>query len=87
MTRQLESRLAGLGGRKLLYSNSYYDWPGASLWEAGGYDRGRYEALREAVGAAGRLPSLTDKVLSQERDREDLSVLERWQIEIARFLL
>lgn len=55
--RELEGRLSELGGRKVLYSQTFYRED--EFW--GLYDRGWYEELRERYGA-GTLPSLWEKV-------------------------
>jgi hypothetical protein len=55
--RELENRLTELGGRKVLYSHTYYSED--EFWEL--YDRGWYEGLREKYGAI-TLPTLYDKV-------------------------
>ncbi|KAL2018418.1 hypothetical protein VTK56DRAFT_837 [Thermocarpiscus australiensis] len=55
--RALEARLAELGGRKVLYSHTYYTED--EFWRL--YDRTWYEGLRERYGAT-TLPSVYDKV-------------------------
>ncbi|KAH6640154.1 hypothetical protein F5144DRAFT_589697 [Chaetomium tenue] len=54
---ELESVLTGLGGRKVLYSHTYYSEE--KFW--GLYDRPWYDSLRRKYGATS-LPNLYDKV-------------------------
>ncbi|SPQ23486.1 2dc17374-6377-4a4a-a19a-a1efa1c260e8 [Thermothielavioides terrestris] len=54
--RELEKKLTQLGGRKVLYSHTYYTEE--EFW--GLYDKGWYDGLREKYGAT-TLPSLYDK--------------------------
>ncbi|KAF6831223.1 Delta(24)-sterol reductase 1 [Colletotrichum plurivorum] len=68
--RDLEARLAELGGRKVLYSHAYYTEK--EFWDL--YDRPWYAALRERYGAAS-LPDVYDKVrvdVARERERKSL---------------
>ncbi len=60
-TRDLEARVQALGGRKALYSHSYYDEE--TFWSI--YDRAAYEHLRAKYHADGALIPLTDKVLTR----------------------
>jgi len=55
--RALEARLTELGGRKVLYSHTYYTE--SEFWAL--YDREWYDDLRERY-QAGSLPSIYDKV-------------------------
>jgi len=55
--RQLESKLAELGGRKVLYSHTYYTEQ--EFWHL--YDRGWYDDLRQQYSAT-TLPTVYDKV-------------------------
>jgi delta24-sterol reductase len=55
--RQLESKLAELGGRKVLYSHTYYTEQ--EFWHL--YDRGWYDDLRQRYSAT-TLPTVYDKV-------------------------
>jgi hypothetical protein len=55
--RDVEKKLTELGGRKVLYSHTYYTEE--EFW--GLYDRGWYERLREKYGAT-TLPTLYDKI-------------------------
>ncbi|KAH6843442.1 hypothetical protein B0I37DRAFT_217890 [Chaetomium sp. MPI-CAGE-AT-0009] len=55
--RDLESKLTDLGGRKVLYSHTYYTED--EFWKL--YDRPWYISLREKYGAT-TLPTLYDKV-------------------------
>lgn len=55
--RELEARLTELGGRKVLYSHTYYTE--GEFWRL--YDRAWYEGLRRRYEATS-LPSLYDKV-------------------------
>ena len=55
--RKLETRLAELGGRKVLYSHVYY--PEQEFWQL--YDRKWYQELRRRYSAT-TLPSVYDKV-------------------------
>ncbi|KAK6225689.1 FAD binding domain-containing protein [Colletotrichum tabaci] len=68
--RDLEAKLAELGGRKVLYSHAYYTEK--EFWDV--YDREWYTALRERYGATS-LPTVFDKVtvdVGRERERESL---------------
>ncbi|KAK2020531.1 FAD binding domain-containing protein [Colletotrichum zoysiae] len=68
--RDLEARLAELGGRKVLYSHAYYTEK--EFWDV--YDRASYAGLRERYGAAS-LPTVYDKVAvdaAAERARKSL---------------
>jgi hypothetical protein len=53
--RELEGRLTALGGRKVLYSHTYYT--DEEFW--GLYDRDWYEGLREKYGQRRCQPSMT----------------------------
>jgi len=55
--RQLEARVTELGGRKVLYSHTYYTEE--EFWQL--YDRDWYEALRQHYSASS-LPTVYDKV-------------------------
>lgn len=55
--RDLESRLSELGGRKVLYSHTYY--PEEEFWKL--YDKKWYQGLRERYSAT-TLPTVYDKV-------------------------
>jgi hypothetical protein len=55
--RQLEGKLADLGGRKVLYSHTYYTE--AEFWQL--YDRKRYNGLRQRYSTT-TLPTVYDKV-------------------------
>jgi Delta24-sterol reductase len=55
--RQLESKLAELGGRKVLYSHTYYKEQ--EFWHL--YDRSWYDDLRQRYSATS-LPTVYDKV-------------------------
>lgn len=61
ITRKLEGRTKKLGGRKVLYSHSYYT--PEEFW--GIYPRAAYETLRAKTAAKGFWVDITDKVLSQ----------------------
>lgn len=61
ITRKLEQFTKQLGGRKVLYSHSYYT--PEEFW--GIYSRDIYEALREKTFAKGFWVDITDKVLSK----------------------
>ncbi|KAK1573331.1 FAD binding domain-containing protein [Colletotrichum navitas] len=68
--RDLEARLAELGGRKVLYSHAYYTEK--EFWNI--YDRDWYTRLRERYGATS-LPTVYDKVtvdVVRERERKSL---------------
>lgn len=60
LTAKLEKAILHLGGRKMLYSFTYYD---PSLF-AEIYNEERYTALRKKFHAEGSFPSLYDKVCS-----------------------
>lgn len=60
LTRQLEKRTSQLGGRKVLYSRSYYT--PEEFWQI--YSFSEYEALRKKTSAEGFWIPITDKVLS-----------------------
>ncbi|TDZ15061.1 Delta(24)-sterol reductase [Colletotrichum orbiculare MAFF 240422] len=65
--RDLEAKLAELGGRKVLYSHAYYTEK--EFWEM--YDREWYVKLRERYGATS-LPDVYDKVrvdVGKEKER------------------
>lgn len=57
LNRQLENKLAELGGMKVLYSHTYYTKE--EFWQI--YDRKWYEDLRRRYGATS-LPNVYDKV-------------------------
>jgi hypothetical protein len=60
ITRNLEQTTRLMGGRKVLYSHSYYTRE--EFWEI--YSSKSYNALREKVGAEGFWHDIVDKVLS-----------------------
>lgn len=60
ITGDLEKQVHRLGGRKVLYSRSYYTHE--EFWKI--YDRTHYEDLREKSGAKGVWKEITEKVLS-----------------------
>jgi len=60
ITRRLERKTEGCGGRKVLYSRSYYSED--EFWRI--YQRGAYEELRAKTAAEGVWHGVTDKVLS-----------------------
>jgi hypothetical protein len=60
ITRKLEHKTYGLGGRKVLYSRSYYT--PEEFWRI--YSKPAYDALREKMRAQGVWSEITDKVLS-----------------------
>lgn len=60
ITRHLERKVRVLGGRKLLYSHSYYTEE--EFWQI--YSRSDYDFLREKTRANGYWHDITDKVLS-----------------------
>jgi len=59
-TRKLEQKTHALGGRKVLYSRSYYTPD--EFWQI--YSRPAYETLRTKTRAQGVWHEITDKVLS-----------------------
>ena len=59
--RDLETRLTKLGGRKVLYSHTYY--PEREFWKL--YDQNWYQKLRERYSASS-LPTVWDKVKVDE---------------------
>ena len=61
LTRSLERDAARHGGRKVLYSRSYYS--PEEFW--GIYSRPEYEALRERMHARGVWSDIADKALSE----------------------
>lgn len=60
ITRKLEHKVKALGGRKVLYSRSYYSED--EFWSI--YSRPDYERLRQKTLAKGFWHEITDKVLS-----------------------
>ncbi|MBA3602081.1 MAG: FAD-binding oxidoreductase [Parachlamydiaceae bacterium] len=60
ITRKLEQTIRLLGGKKVLYSHSYYSRE--EFWEI--YSHASYKALREKTGAEGFWHDIVDKVLS-----------------------
>lgn len=60
ITRRLEKRTRELGGRKVLYSRSYYTQE--EFWNI--YSRNAYEALRRKTAAKGFWHNIVDKVLA-----------------------
>lgn len=61
ITRKLEQFTQQLGGRKVLYSHSYYTLE--EFWKI--YPQDAYEALREKTSAKGFWVDLADKVLTK----------------------
>ncbi len=57
VNREVEAKVASLGGRKVLYSYSYYT--PEEYWNI--YDRTAYAALRKKYEAAGSFPDVYDK--------------------------
>jgi delta24-sterol reductase len=57
--RRLEGEASALGGRKMLYAQSFYT--GEEWWAL--FSRARYEAARERYGGAGVFPDITSKCL------------------------
>ena len=93
VVRRLEACVAAQGGRKLLYSNNYYDRGGdktgsaeSDLWGCGGYDRAQYDALRAAYGAEELLPRIEEKVLTGAPGVDEEGGVA-WQVQLARFFL
>ena len=72
--RQLESKLAELGGRKVLYSHTYYTEQ--EFWQL--YDRSWYDDLRQRYSAT-TLPTVYDKVKVDvaKHDQKRLSWIQR----------
>lgn len=60
ITKHLEQRIRHYGGRKVLYSRSFYSHE--EFWEI--YDYKTYKALRQQTAAEGVWPEITEKVLS-----------------------
>ena len=60
ITKHLEKKTNDLGGRKVLYSRTYYTID--EFWKI--YPRQAYEALRQRTAANGTWHEITDKVLS-----------------------
>ncbi len=60
ITKKLEQTTSLLGGRKVLYSHSYYTRD--EFWEI--YSHESYQALREKTGAEGFWHDIVEKVLS-----------------------
>ena len=84
LTRELERFALANGGRKLLYSASYYT--DNEMWST--YDRERHDELRRRTGAdVANLPSLPEKVCSVLRQPEEMSALEAAKVALARWLL
>jgi Delta24-sterol reductase len=61
-TRDLEQRTKVLGGRKVLYSCSYYSQD--EFWQI--YSRSAYETMREKTHACNMWHDITEKVLSTQ---------------------
>jgi len=61
LTKMLEQSVHAYGGRKALYSRSYYTLE--EFWQI--YPRGSYEDLRKITHAHGVWHEITDKVLSE----------------------
>lgn len=61
ITKNLEKKTWDLGGRKVLYSHSYYS--PTEFWQI--YSKEEYEALRMKTNARGVWHEITDKVLSE----------------------
>lgn len=61
ITRGLEERTNGVGGRKVLYARSYYT--PEEFWKI--YSKKEYEALRKKTAAKGIWLDITEKVLSE----------------------
>lgn len=61
ITKTLEQKTQRYGGRKVLYTRSYYSLAG--FWEI--YPRAKYEALRMLTHAIGVWHDVTEKVLSK----------------------
>lgn len=61
VTQRLEDKTSAYGGRKVLYSRSYYT--PEQFWQK--YSLPDYRALRKKAGADGIWPEITDKVLSE----------------------
>jgi delta24-sterol reductase len=61
ITQKLEHRTKAYGGRKVLYSRSYYT--PEEFWKI--YDRNTYQTLRKQIGAEGMWPEITEKVLTE----------------------
>ena len=60
ITKNLEKKTKGYGGRKVLYSRSYYTQE--EFWEI--YSIEEYRTLRERTDADGIFYEITKKVLS-----------------------
>lgn len=60
ITKKLEKKTCEHGGRKVLYSRSYYSEK--EFWDI--YSKSEYERLRLKTSAIGRWPEITAKVLS-----------------------
>lgn len=61
ITQKIEQKTQSYGGRKALYSRSYYDQN--EFWSI--YSRDDYDALRSKTSAKGVWHEITDKVLSE----------------------
>jgi Delta24-sterol reductase len=61
LTRNLEIKTRASGGRKVLYSRSYYTQK--EFWEI--YDEETYRKLRQKTAAEGMWPEITEKVLTE----------------------
>jgi len=61
ITQKLEQKTKAYGGRKVLYSRSYYT--PEEFWQI--YDHESYQTLREQTGAQGVWPEITEKVLTE----------------------
>lgn len=60
ITKRLEKRAREYGGRKVLYSRTYYTQD--EFWKI--YSKDQYQTLREKTGAVGVFRDISEKVLS-----------------------
>ncbi len=60
ITQKIEQKTQEYGGRKILYSRSYYT--PEEFWQI--YDQEAYQALRQKTSAEGVWPEITEKILS-----------------------
>ena len=68
LNRALESRVSALGGRKMLYAQSFYTRD--EFWAL--FDRAAYDAARRAARAEGLFADIADKLLLRPEKIEQL---------------
>ena len=73
VNRALEASASALGGRKMLYAQSFYT--SEEFW--GLFSRHSYERVRSEYGAAGVFPSIESKVLLGQRRLQSIAEAAR----------